>query len=308
MRIGGRRDLAHFRGELAARQRRQRNACRVTGLERRERGFGHVADDVDVARPRELVDGLAGRHVLAGVCLFGSDRARVIGDQRRIAQLVLRERELLLRLVALRERRRVAVFGLFELRGGDQVFARLRAIAVELLLREREAVRRGVELRLRAGGVLFDVGRIEQCDDLARLDGIAEPHLALDDLARDTERQRCCIARLDLAGQRGPGGGAVGVHGQRDDRTWRGWRGFLRMTGGEDERGADQQHGAGTGAIHETPRAGESGTKPASATDACHEWRPGRTRSAERGCSETVADSNTHLYLNAKMNLKGGWC
>ncbi|CAG9257625.1 hypothetical protein BDI4_560091 [Burkholderia diffusa] len=35
---------------------------------------------------------------------------------------------------------------------------------------------------------------------------------------------------------------------------------------------------------------------------------PARTNTVERGRSKTVADSNTHLYLNAKMNPKGSWC
>ncbi|WP_455777004.1 hypothetical protein, partial [Burkholderia stabilis] len=36
--------------------------------------------------------------------------------------------------------------------------------------------------------------------------------------------------------------------------------------------------------------------------------RAAPARARGQHLSETVADSNTHLYLNAKMNPKGEWC
>ncbi len=145
-------------------------------------------------------------------------------------KLIFGQRGLLLRLIPLRRGRRVRVFRLFELRLRDQVLARLRAVAVELLLRIHEPVLGGVELRGGAGGVLLRVGGIEPRDDLAVLHDITQPHAPLDDLAGDPERQRCRIARLHFARQRCGERLAVGMHGDGDDGPRRRRGGFLVVT------------------------------------------------------------------------------
>ncbi len=131
-------------------------------------------------------------------------------------------------LIALRERGRVRIGGLLELRLRDQVLFRLRLVAIELLLREHEAVLRGVELRLRTGGIFLCVGGVELGDDLTGFHDVAETHAPFDDLAADAKRQRRRITRLYFAGQgRGLHCIAVRMHGERDDGARLGRRCFF---------------------------------------------------------------------------------
>ena len=52
-------------------------------------------------------------------------------------------------------------------------------VAIELLLGVHEAMFGGVELRARIDQVIAQIGRVEQRNDLSRLDGIAEANLAV---------------------------------------------------------------------------------------------------------------------------------
>ncbi|KAG1393462.1 hypothetical protein G6F59_014357 [Rhizopus arrhizus] len=69
LRIGGRCNFAQDGSKGLARQRAQRDGGALAYGKPRQHAFGHVADRVDVAGPRQLVDGCPGRHVLAGVGL-----------------------------------------------------------------------------------------------------------------------------------------------------------------------------------------------------------------------------------------------
>lgn len=143
----------------------------------------------------------------------------MIREQVGVLQLVLLQRGLLCCLIALGQCGGVRIGGLFELRGRNQVFARLRLVTIELLLRVHEAVLRGVELRLRAGGALLRVRRVEAGHDFADLDGVAEPYMPLDDLAGNPERQRRRVTRLYFARQRSRERAAVGMCGGNHHRA-----------------------------------------------------------------------------------------
>lgn len=286
LRIGRRRDLAQHGAEGLAGQGRQRDGGALADGQARQHAFGHVAQRVDVARPGQVVDRLAGRHVLPGVGLFSGDDAGVVGHQGGVVELIRRQGGLLRRLVALRQRRGVGVAGLLELVGGDQVFAGLGAVAVQLLLGVVELVLRGRQLGAGGGGVLGGVGGVEPGDHLAGLDRISQAHLAFNDLATHPERQRRAVARLHFARQ-GPGrqrGVGLGRHGHH--RARRGCLGLLAAAAGQRQRqrqgerrpgaaqgraGKRRDTGGGiarddgrarTWRIHETPRdAGRRGNR-----------------------------------------------
>jgi len=111
----------------------------------------------------------------------------------------------------------------------------LGAVAVQLLARVVQLVLGRRQLRAGAGRVLGGVGRIQFGDDLSGGDGIAQPDLALDDLAVDPERQRGAVARLHFARQR-PGRQAfIGLGGHGDHRARRGRRRFIAAAGSEQQ-------------------------------------------------------------------------
>ena len=95
LRVGGGRDLAQHGVESLAGQRTERDAGALAHRQAGQQAFGHVADGVDVARPGQVVDRLAGRDVLARVGPLGGDHAGVVGLQGGVFELVGGQRRLL---------------------------------------------------------------------------------------------------------------------------------------------------------------------------------------------------------------------
>lgn len=149
----------------------------------------------------------------------------MIGGERHVRQ----------RGIALRQRGRVGVLGLFELCRRNQVRVRLRLVAVELLFGKHEAMFCGVELRSRAHKVVLQIGWVEQRHRLSRLDGIADTHSPLSDLAANAKRKRRGIARLHLRGQRLARDASVGANHTCNDRLGRGRHDLALMTCGKKD-------------------------------------------------------------------------
>ncbi len=137
----------------------------------------------------------------------------MIGNQRVVFEIVARDDPLRRRLLAASLRRAVGILCLLELVGGDQVLFRLGAIAIELLFCEQQAMLGRIEGRLRARCLPLRIDRIELRHGLALLDGIADPDLALDQLAGNPKRHRVGIPRrhLDRIADRAATGAGTGV-------------------------------------------------------------------------------------------------
>jgi len=83
-------------------------------------------------------------------------------------------------LIAPRERRRIGILRLLELIGSDQILRVLGPIAIELLLREAQAVGGGLKRSFGARDLLLRIGRIQSCQYLPLMNRVAESHDALD--------------------------------------------------------------------------------------------------------------------------------
>jgi hypothetical protein len=80
--------------------------------------FRHIEIHLTLARPRKAEHSLSRSQHLAHVRLPAGDRTVVIGDQRGVARLVLRQFELLFRLVARSQRGSIRILRLFQLQSG----------------------------------------------------------------------------------------------------------------------------------------------------------------------------------------------
>ena len=168
-----RRNLPHAAGGLHLRVVGERDLDQRVARAGPDELLGHVEDGVASALTRELHDHLPGVDHLARLGADRGDRARGIGEQDRVAQLLPRDAHLRLSGVDLGLGGQELLLGLVEIGAGRP------AVLQELLLPpEGEARlgqhrldRREVGLR-RAQRVLLDLG-VEPGDDLARLEHIA---------------------------------------------------------------------------------------------------------------------------------------
>ena len=111
--------------------------------------------------------------------------------------------------------------GLLELTLRNEVLHCLRAIAFDLLLREREPRLGGLKGGARSRHLLLGVERVEARNHLALAHGIAQAHTPLDQLAADTERHGIRIARRDfhrIAQERARLARGTRMHGDRYHR------------------------------------------------------------------------------------------
>ena len=164
--------------------------------------LGHVEDGVAPALTRELHDHLPGADHFARFGADRGDRARSIGEQGRVAQLILRDAQLRLGGVDLGLGGEELLLGLVEFGAGRP------AVLQELLLPPEGEARLGqhrlsrgeVGLR-RAQRILLVLG-VEPGDELARLEHVADIDGPLDHASVEAKGEADLVLGANLAGQR----------------------------------------------------------------------------------------------------------
>ena len=165
--------------------------------------LGHVEDGVAPALARELHDHLPGTDHLARFGADRGDRARAIGEQDRVAQLLLRDAQLRLGGVDLGLGASAkACWASSNLARGVQPFFRSSCCRQKVRRAWVSAASADDEVGLRRAQRVLLVLRVEPGDDLAGREHVAHVDGPLDHASVEAEGEAGLVLGADLAGQR----------------------------------------------------------------------------------------------------------